>query len=57
MAQSIPSVPIPPGHLSGICHLVGACCGEFVGLILFFFLKILYLKYVYLDKEDNTLLV
>ena len=24
MAQSIPSVPTPvPGHLSGICHLVG----------------------------------
>ena len=23
MAQSIPSMPIPPGHLSGICHLVG----------------------------------
>ena len=23
MAQSIPSMPIPPGHLSVICHLVG----------------------------------
>ena len=24
VAQTIPSVPIPPpGHLSGICHLVG----------------------------------
>ena len=23
MAQSIPSMPIPPGHLLGICHLVG----------------------------------
>ena len=30
MAQSIPSMPIPPGHLSGICHLVGPGSGEFV---------------------------
>ena len=31
MAQSIPiSVCIPPGHLSGICHLVGPGSGEFV---------------------------
>ena len=31
MAQSIPiSVPIPPGHLSEICHLVGPGSGEFV---------------------------
>ena len=30
MAQSIPSVPIPDGHLSGICHLVGPGSGEFV---------------------------
>ena len=31
VAQSIPiSVPIPPGHLLGICHLVGPGSGEFV---------------------------
>ena len=30
LAQSIPSVPIPPGDLSGICHLVGPGSGEFV---------------------------
>ena len=24
------SVPIPPGHLSEICHLVGRGSGEFV---------------------------
>ena len=30
MAYSIPSVPIPPGHLSGICHLLGPGSGEFV---------------------------
>ena len=28
MAQSIPSVPITPGHLSDICHLVGPCGGD-----------------------------
>ena len=30
MAQSIPRVSIPPGHLSGICHLVDPGSGEFV---------------------------
>ena len=55
MAQSIPSLPIPPGHLSGICHLVIAGCGKSVRLILFFLNTLL--KYVCLDKEDNTLLV
>ena len=29
MAQSVPSV-LTPGHLSGICHLVGTGVGEFV---------------------------
>ena len=41
------------GHLSSCwCLLWGICRINIV-----FFLKILYLKYVYLDKEDNTLLV
>lgn len=30
MAQSIPSLPIPPGDLSGICHLVSPGSWEFV---------------------------
>ena len=30
LAQSIPSVPIPPGDLSGICHLVGPGSGEII---------------------------
>ena len=30
MAQSIPSLPIPPGDLSGICHLVSPGSGEIV---------------------------
>ena len=28
MAQSISSVLIPPGYLSGICRLVGPCGGD-----------------------------
>ena len=27
-AKSMPSVPMPPGHLSGICHLVGPGGGD-----------------------------
>lgn len=34
MAQSIPSLPVPPGDLSGICHLVGNGSGEFVRKLL-----------------------
>ena len=30
IVQSIPSVPILPGHLSGICHLVGPGSGEII---------------------------
>ena len=30
MTLSIPCMPIPPGHLSGICHLVSPGSGEFV---------------------------
>ena len=30
IAQSIPSMPIPPGDMSGICHLVGPCSGEII---------------------------
>jgi len=66
-----PHPPAPNGHLSGICHLVGPSCKEFVrkplpgvghSSILLEVLNIVPTsiftkKYVYLDKQDNTLLV
>ena len=35
MAQSIPSMPTFPGHLSGICHVIRQGGGEFVNVIFF----------------------
>ena len=57
MARSIPSVPIPPVICQAFVILSLPAVGNSICQINIVLYLIFHLKYVYLDKEDNTLLV